>query len=310
MTIIGTYIVKSNDEIIGEFKNMLTTNGLYVINQFLSGQTKYWADTLAIGALSSSATTASTTSLQYEAYRYPVIFKSYQTTASNTNQLILKATIDPVVEFQAYEIGVFPARVDLSSFSDHYQITAFSESTNGSSQWYIGANPATITSSATVTARIGSSLITLPVGSTASITNLSLNSTRYTENDYIGLLYYTISSIPTASITVTLGDSSVPQLTWSGSITTASSTASAYLSANIDMNVKNSSFVEPITTASVTFAGASGSVALDHMKFFLGTTQVSDLQLASRSISSSSTTPLFSKVYSQPMDIEYYIQVT
>jgi hypothetical protein len=94
MNITGTYVIKSNNNVIAEFSNMLTTNGLLFINQYLTGQVRYWSDSIAIGALSSSATTASTTALQYESYRYPVLFKSYATSGS-VNQLILKATFDP-----------------------------------------------------------------------------------------------------------------------------------------------------------------------------------------------------------------------
>ena len=65
MSITGTYVIKSDGVVIGEYKNMLTANGLYLINQYLSGNTKYWADSIAVGALSTVATASTTASLQY-----------------------------------------------------------------------------------------------------------------------------------------------------------------------------------------------------------------------------------------------------
>ena len=312
MNLSGKYVIKSNGVVVTEFENMLTTNGLYVINQFLSGNTKYWADSLAIGALSSSATTVSTLSLQYEVYRYPVIFKSYQT-ISGSNQLILKATIEPLTQFNAYEVGVFPARVDVTTFNDHKQITDFSELSSGSSTWKINGSPATITSSAVVTPRVGTGMITLPITTssstnTASIGALSFDSKRYTDNDNLALLYYTTASTSAASVTVTFGDNSTPQVTWTGSATLPAQPSGSFYSASIDMLTRGASFTDPISTASIQFYGTSGSVALDHLKFYLGDALISDLQLVSRS--TSNATPLFTKYYSQPMDIEYYIQVT
>ena len=311
MKITGTYVIKSNDKIIGEFTNMLTTNGLLFINQYLTGQIKYWADSIAIGALSSSSTTASTTTLQYESYRYPVLFKTYQS-GSSINQIILKATVDPSAEFEAYEIGVFPTKVDTTTFADHYSITGFSELTSGSSNWYINGIPAT---NSLISSRVGSSNINLSITTssatnTASIANLLIDSSRYTENDNVNILYYTSASFSSASVTVKFGDSSTPQVFWSGSTVIGSTPSGSFYSASVDMGTKDTNFIDPVTSAFVTFDGASGSVQLDHMKFVLGDSLIPDLQLISRSISTAPNTPLFSKVYAQPMDIEYYLRVT
>lgn len=314
MNIRGTYVVKSGDKVLAEFDNMLTTNGLLMINQYLTGNFKYWADSIAIGALATSSTTASTTTLQYESFRYPVLFKSYNTSGS-VNQLILKTTIDPIAEFEAYEIGVFPEKVDNGTFADHYQITGFSEAIGASSLWYVNGSPAPITASTVTTSRVGSGNITLAVTTssttnTASTGSLSIPSGRYTENDYLAILYYVSSSISSTSVTVTFGDGSTPQLTWSGSGVISNAASGSFYSASIDMGAKSASFTDPILTASVQFRGSAGSVVLDHMKFYLGDNLIPDLKLVSRSISASPNVPLFTKKYSEPMDIEYYIRVT
>lgn len=312
--ITGTYVVKSGGEIIGEYKNMLTANGLYLINQFLTGQSQFWADSLAVGALSSVSTSSSTASLQYEMFRYPVIFKTYQT-VSGSNQILFKVTVDPLAQFQAYELGLFPSRVDTTLFNDHFSISSFSEFDSGSSKWYVNSTPAS-TASSNPSPRNGSALVRLTVSTssttnTATINNLTLGTSRYTQNDYIGLLYYCASAIAsTASIIVTLADSGSTQYTWTASTTVASAASGNFYSALLPLGAKPDAWTDPALAASVQFYGTSGSVHLDHIKFVLGDTLIPELQLVSRTTSSAANTPLFTKSYSQPMDIEYYIQVT
>jgi hypothetical protein len=312
--ITGKYVVSSGGKIIGEYKNMLTNNGLLVINQYLSGQTRDWGGSLALGLLSSSATTASTTTLQFETARYPTNFKAFRT-VSGSNQIVLKATLDPTDDYDVYEIGIIPNKVDLSTYSDNYLITAFSETNGGSTNWFYNNGTLAVTSSATPSPRNGGYMVNVPV-TTVGTTNtvytggLNFNSSAYSENDTLSILYYCSSAITAASISVIFGDNSPTQVTWSSSTASIASVASgAFYSASLAMQTKPT-ITEPIINASVTVYGSGGSVAFDALKFVLGTQLTTDYQLVSRSISSTTTTPLFSKIYSQPMDIEYYIQVT
>ena len=304
--ITGKYVVSSNGVVIGEYKNMLTANGLSAINAYLTGNGRDWAGTIAVGALNSVSTTSATQILQYELARYPTTFKSYRN-ISGSNQIVLKTTIDPATSFNIYEIGVFPAKVDLQSYFDNFKISNFTESSSGSSSWYVGANPA-VTSNAI--SRSGAGAITLPINNTASINNLYFDTSLWSDSDSLSLLYYTLSAVPSASITVTFGDSSISQNIWSSStVGINSNTASTFYAINLPMLTK-SNILDPIMTASISFNGVSGSISLDHLKFVSSNTLTSDFQLTSRTISSTLTSPLFSKQYSQPMDIEYYIQVT
>jgi hypothetical protein len=313
--ITGTYVVKSDGKVIGEYKNFITANGLYVINQFLAGQGRDWGGTIAIGTLNTVATASSTTNLQFEIARFPVILKSYSSSGA-FNRQILKATIDPAAAFNAYEIGVFPNRVDIETYLDNYKITNFSETTSGSSNWLYANNSSVTLTSSSPSPRSGVYMVNLPVTTTTTtnttyLTGLTLDSGPFTEVDNVQLSYYTFSAVPSASISVIFGDSSTPQNTWSSSTASVSSlTASTFYSSSLVMQTKPSTIVDPIINASVTFYGSSGSVALDHMKFVSGASLTNDFQLVSRTISSTTASPLFSKNYSQPMDIEYYIQVT
>lgn len=309
--ITGTYVISSNGEKLAEYSNMITTNGLEMINKYLTGQTNYWADSIVVGAMGSSSTTASMTTLQYEVFRYPVNLKTYQSSGS-VNKIILKATIDPSAQFRAHEIGVVPVAVDPDFYYDNFPITSFSEVTAGSSMWKLGATPI-VSSSTSPNPRVGSLQVPLAVTTssttnTASIGSLSVDTSRYADNNFVHLLYYCSSSISSSSVTVSFGDSSTTQLVWSGSTVITSNASGNFYSASVDMGNKPTGFSDSVLTASVSFYGSSGSVKLDHMKFVLNDNLAVEDKLISRT--SSSANPLITKVYGQPMDIEYYIRVT
>ena len=294
---------------------MLTTNGLDAINKYLAGQGRDWAGTLAVGALSSASTTISSSALQYELARYPVTFKSYRN-VGGINQIVLKATIDPTADFDVYEIGIFPAKVDTDTYVDNFKVTAFSEVTGASSNWFYGNGNAATLVSASPSPRSGAYSVVLPVTTssatnTASTSNLNIDSSNYSESDTLSMMYYVSSSFSAASVTVAMGDSAVPQNVWSSStVVLGPSTASTFYGLALPLQTKSASITDPIISASVTFNGSSGSVILDYLKFVQGYQLSPEFQLVSRTTSASLTVPLFSKQYSQPMDIEYYIQVT
>jgi hypothetical protein len=311
----GKYVIYSGTEKIGEYPNMITTNGLEMINKYLSGQNKYWADTLVVGALSSSSTSASTAALDYEIYRYPINFKSYESTASSTNKIILKATVDPTAQFRAYELGVIPVAINPESYYDNFTITNFSEVVGGASlesQWTL-YDSASIVPVSIPAPRVGSLNLPLTVSNdyesnTASIASISIDTSRYAENNFVHLLYHCTLNMDSATAVVSFGDSSNTQMFWSGSVTIPDGgvAGSAYV-AQIDMGIKPDGFNDSVQYIEIIFEGSSGSIALDNMKFVLNDTLAPEDKLISRTTSAS---PLFTKNYSQPMEIEYHIQVT
>ena len=311
--ITGKYVISSNGEILAESENMITANGLSIINSYLTGQTRDWAGSIAIGLLNSTPTSSATQTLQYELARYPTSFKSYRN-LNGINQVVLKTTLDPAADFDAYEIGVFPAKVDQSNYFDNYKISNFSEYTAGSSMWIINGVAGTITLS-NPNPRSGGYMLNLPITnstttSTASMGTLNFDSYLFTDSDTLGLLYYSASNITNASVTVFFGDSSTPQNTWSSSTTVITSAASgSFYTLPLVMGTKSTSILDPLISASITVLG-SGSILMDHLKFVSSNTLTTDLQLTSRTVAPTTTSPIFSKQYSQPMDIEYYIQVT
>jgi len=133
----GFYRITSNGEFVAEYENMITANGLKAINEFLCGMIPDWAGSIAVGGLNANATSSATQFLDYEYLRYPVTLKSYFDATGSGNYVALKTSIDPALTFQAYELGIYPNRINLNNI-DHFEISNFSGISNGSSTWFAG----------------------------------------------------------------------------------------------------------------------------------------------------------------------------
>lgn len=72
----GKYIIKSDDKVICEKDNLITTNGFLAINRFLTKGSMDWAGSLVVGGLTNIAKVSDKT-LYYETARVPVTLKSY-----------------------------------------------------------------------------------------------------------------------------------------------------------------------------------------------------------------------------------------
>jgi len=309
----GIYTVSSNGVVIGEYKNMLTSNGISTINAFLSGNTFDWAGSLAIGCLNSSSTVPSTERLQYEILRYPVTLKTYSPSGSSSF-MVLKTTLDPADDFDCYEIGVIPAKVNLDNYYDNTKISDFSEFSSGSTLWKYGnGNLATLRDTLPAT-RSGTNNIVLSVTAssltnTAIINGLDFPVQNFYEGSSLEILYYASTTTSSINFSVKFGDDSTPQNVWSSStVNLTAKAASAFYTSSALMGPKPDDF-DNFTSVSVTFSGSSGAVILDHLKFSYGAPVLNDFKLVSRAISSSSTVPLFGKVFSQPMEVEYKLRL-
>lgn len=321
--ISGKYVVSSNDTIISEFKNVITASGFIAINSFLTGNLRSWAGTLAIGGLANTVAASTDVSLNYELTRYPVAFRSYYSN-SGSNQIVLKATLSPFDQFQCFEIGVFAPKVNLNSFTDHKKISDFSEGTwvyqngNSASNSFVSPNAR---SNSKILGLTTASLSTYPGASTIVLNNMNFDTHNYNGNDTVNLLYTTSSAINNnASVLVYFADSSgtlYGQTTqyWSASAALPITSSTNFNSASMTLNTSNAaSWTSPISSMSVVLqtSGSTATIGLDHIKFQHNLYPTLNNVIVSRSSVSSNSlsTPIFTKYYGQPMDIEYYIDVT
>lgn len=308
----GKYVFKSNGEIIAEKENMLTSNGINMINKYLAQSISDWAGSIAVGAFYTS--TASTdTSLAYEISRSSVTLKTYRTT-SGSNQIVLKASLDPLLYGSIYEIGVIPQNLTLSDPRNNFYLTKFDDTygTSSSSDWLIGTtlSSASIRPAFSASSRFGLYNLPVPVtGSVATRSGFGLDISQFNTGDYLSLLYYVSTAVTgTPSLTFVLTDSS--SNTWT-SVTSSINTASAltYYTASFALsNTPGTNFNYSLDAITASFTGtATGSVYFDSLKLMSGAALDEMETLVSRS---SSSAALVTTRYGQPLEIEYYLTVT
>lgn len=309
--ITGKYVFKSNGEIIAEKENLITTSGIDIMNKYLAQSVQDWAGSIAVGALY-SAPAITDQRLAYEISRSQVTLKSYGT-YSGSNQITLKASIDPTVTASIFEIGVIPQNFINTDNKDNFYITSFDElyGSTASLNWFVGAKPSSLWYQTTSgSSRVGSYNLYVPTsGSMATASGLFLDVSKYNQNDYMQLLYYVPAVIATApSVVFTLQDSA--SNTWTSSVITLNTAAQGYYSASIKMtNAPQTNFTYLVDTLTASFIATSGagSVYFDNLKFISGGTLNQEQMLLSRS---ASTTAFVVTKYGQPLEIEYTVTVT
>lgn len=310
--ITGKYIFKQDGITVAEKTNILTTNGIDMINRFLSQSVQEWAGTVVVGS-QYTATASTDTALAYEVSRSPITLKTYSASGSyvngavsGSNQIIIKASLDPLLVASIYEIGIIPQNYFQANLKDNFIITRFDEGygTSGSSDWVIG--PASVNMTLYASSRFGTYNIGVTAASAITRTNFGLDFTNFTTNDYLQLLYYVPTNTSNASVVFTFTDSS--GYTWTTPTVTLNPAASGYFSASsLLSNNPTASFNYYVDTVTASFGGVSGSVYLDSLKLMGGDSKTPEEQLVSRT---SSSAALVTTKYGQPTEIEYYLTVT
>ena len=308
----GKYIFKSNGEVIAEKENVITANGLYMINKYLTNSAIDWAGAIVVGAL--ETTSASTdTKLGFEVARNPVVLKSY-TTTSGSNQIVLKSTLDPSLVATIYEVGVIPSNTVSGTNKDNFTLTNFDEvgSSSSVSDWLYGPTKATATNTlltSSANSRVGA--YNPAAVSTASVltrNNFSFNVSQYNTADYLELLYFVPNGMTGTSPSVSFILEDTASVTWTSTAVNMPTTSSGYFTASFTMSGSpTAGFSYGIDRITASMTGGTGSVQFDSIKFMSGAVKPPELKLTSRS---STSTPLLTKTYGQSVDIEYYLTVT
>jgi hypothetical protein len=308
----GKYVFKVNGEIVFEKENVITQNGINMINRYLAQSVQDWAGTVVVGAL--GTTSASTdTSLAYEISRSPIILKTYSPSGtyvngavSGSNQIVVKASLDPLLVGSIYEIGIVPQNFIQTSTKNNFYLTEFDETygTSGTSDWISSAASAHKTLYAS--SRFGNYNIALTAGSVVSRSGFDLDLTDYNANDYLQLLYFATGAAPSASVIFSFIDTSGNS--WIVPTIVLNPGASGYFTASTVLSSSiSSAFNYDVETISASSSTISGIIYLDSLKLMAGDTKTQEEQLVSRT---SSSAALVTTKYGQPTEIEYYLTVT
>jgi len=277
-----------------------------MINKFLVKSVPDWAAAMAVGVYNSTSNaSASDTLMGYEIGRYPITLKTYKT-VSGSNQLMFKTSLPTMLAASITEIGLFPA---VSDNKNNFIVADFSETSSGSSQWTASGS----TSSLDLVSKSRAGLYNVLFNASNSYlsnSNIRFDMSNYTQNDFVKLLIQTPASLSSGTFRVSFGDSlgniwSTASGTASGSI---SLTSSGYYIVSLPLTpAPATNFNYSVNSVSINFLTTStGSLLFDSMKLTSGDIVYSQSALVSRTI----FTPPIAKLSGQPMQLEYYVQVT
>jgi hypothetical protein len=296
----GHYVITSNNNFVASYQNVITSNGYLMINKYLANSAQDWAGGLAIGILSRNTASASDTVLEYEIDRYPISLRSYRT-IGGSNQLLVKATVDSLITASITEIGIFPA---LDANKDNFIISDFSESSASVNLWTASGSSSSL--KFTNKSRYGLYNSFIYSASTfINNNNLSFDMSKYTATDFADLLIYTPAT-SSGTFQISFGDTYGN--VWSSGSGTASISGAGYYSVKIPLTSSyNSAFNYLINSMSINFVMTNtSSVHFDTLRLISGDVKTETLKLTSRSLFN----PAVAKIANQPMQIEYYVQVT
>lgn len=310
--------MKSGDEIIAETENKIMANGITAINLYLTNGIADWAGSIGYGATTESNTASNITYLRYELGKSLVSSKTF---LSASNQIVIKANIPNTFSGQVYELGVFPTNV-IDGNKDAFVFTNFDEilssTGTGSSAWLQGSANLSSNNAASLSGFSRASASSIYVNTSSVLSNFSIvtDLSDYTSSDRLHLLYYVPQSGIAAtapSVTFILYDSN--SASWSSSATALPMSASGFYNTFISMGTPDPYWGGVVTNITASFANSANSanknIVFDALRFREdGTTKPIENILVSRAISTSSTVPIFSTTYGQPLQIEYYLTVS
>lgn len=119
----GKYRIYENEALIGEYSNIITSQGFNIIRNYLAGNTDAWAGAIAVGAMNTSAPLSSDISMEFELSRYNI-----DVAGVRGNNIVLSTEIDSSFSGKIYELGIYPTLRNQSSdgFDDRV-IATFNE---------------------------------------------------------------------------------------------------------------------------------------------------------------------------------------
>lgn len=201
----GRYLVKVDGEVIHESSNVITSDGLNIIRNYLAGTTGSWAGAISVGSLNSVSPSTTSTKLEFEITRVPILISSVDDT-----EIVLTATLGPDVEGRIYELGVYPSVSNTTSLGfDDRIISTFSE------DWVdeFGASLSSSNFSGDLESVDGRSgyrnLIVGDAGIYAAY-NSGIDISGYSQLDSVSFLYNVFSTGADRTIRVTFVDDQLP----------------------------------------------------------------------------------------------------
>lgn len=305
----GKYIVSQNGNVIGEFNNAITNEGMSIIRSYLANPGIEWCGAISIGSLNTTASANTNTSMDFEILKTPVLLRSIQ-----NSEIVIKAALDADVECEIYELGLYPSVVNSTSNGyDDKLIVNFDE------LWYNSTTNVEINSSNfSSTSRAGSRSLTIPATSLDFSSDLFFDVSGYSSLDSMTFLYNVVSTGTDRIITIKLSDDQLPtpgtksvDITIPGSIT-GYNKYSVLMGNFTELNNFNNR-VSKISISSLSVPG-SAVVNLDAIRIDDADEVDPNFSLVSRSLigttGGSTSNDFVKKQLGIEVDIEYRVEIS
>ena len=202
---MGKYFVYQNNELIGEYQNVLTTEGKSLIRNYLAGNVQSWSGSIAIGAMNFNSPSSSDSGLEFEIIRVPVVLS----TVKGTN-IILSADISSEIAGRIFELGVYPTVTN--SFSAGFDDRIIS---NFSEDWVDSSGVSLISSNFNGTeespiARVGYRNLIIGNSGINCFYSSGIDISGYSDLDSMSILYNITSSGANKTVRLTFYDNQLP----------------------------------------------------------------------------------------------------
>lgn len=308
----GRYLIKIDGEVVSECNNIITTDGLSIIRNYLVGNLTNWAGSIAVGSLNLVTPSINDTQLEFQIARVPVSISSVE-----DNEIVLNATLGAELEGQIYELGVYPAVVNITSQGfDDKLVTTFNEDWTDSSGVSLtsGNFSGSIDS---VDGRSGYRNLIVGASGISAFYTASIDISGYSQLDSISMLYKTHSTGANRTVRITFIDDQLPTAGTRYYDFTLNGSATGYktLTTLFGNFVSTGNFNNTVSQISITSSAAAGcTVHLDAIKFNDTDETNLDFALVSRALvgttGGTTTNDYIIKSSGVEMDVEYRLELT
>jgi hypothetical protein len=308
---IGKYLIYQDSKMVGEYHNVLTTEGKSLIRNYLAGNVGAWSGSIAIGAMNSAAPTISDSGLEFEIVRVPVVLSTVK-----GNNIILSADLDSTIAGRIFELGVYPTVTNSFSAGFDDKIIA-----NFSEDWTDNLGVSLTSSNFNGTeelpiARVGYRNLIIGSSGIDTLYSIGLDLSGYSDLDSMSMLYKVTSTGSNRTLRLTFYDNQFPTPGTKYYDFTLNGSSAGYktLSAQFGLFTETGDFNNNVSKVGISSSGSVAAVELDAIKLDDSDETNPNFALVSRALIGSaggnSSTDYFEKRAGTTMTIEYVVELT
>lgn len=281
---------------------------MYLIRSYLANPTSNWAGAISVGAMNSTASASTNTSMDFELARIPVLLRSVE-----NNEIVIKGVLNSDFSGKIFELGLYPEVFNtLSDGFDDRLILNFDEI------WLATADNLEINSSNfSSSSRAGESNLKIGTSAMDIYTNIGINLSGYTSLDSTSFMYNVTATGTNRSFRITFIDSQLPTpgTKYADFTLDCSSTGYKKISKLLGDFTETGNFNSDIVKINITASSYANTATVELDAFRINDADETnpDFALVSRSLigsqNGSTSTDYVNKPAGVEVDIEYRVQI-